>query len=175
MNSMNNSGSNRTHCSGELVIDDIRDADKITTRLISAFCQNNEFWLRRYGNAILFSGISDQPMDVLMKWIARDYRCTGQVLIRREEGREDNREYGREDNREEGRKNNRGYGREENREYSREENREEDREDNRGYGCEDSPGDSREESGTGTNYFIYRNGEISKMLFPLKEGLRAAV
>lgn len=143
MNSMNNSGSNRTHCSGELVIDDIRDADKITTRLISAFCQNNEFWLRRYGNAILFSGISDQPMDVLMKWIARDYRCTGQVLIRRE--------------------------------YSREENREEDREDNRGYGCEDSPGDSREESGTGTNYFIYRNGEISKMLFPLKEGLRAAV
>lgn len=135
MNSMNNSGSNRTHCSGELVIDDIRDADKITTRLISAFCQNDEFWLRRYGNAILFSGISDQPMDVLMKWIARDYRCTGQVLIRREEGREDNREYGREDN----------------------------------------PGDSREESGTGTNYFIYRNGEISKMLFPLKEGLRAAV
>ena len=135
MNSMNNSGSNRTHCSGELVIDDIRDADKITTRLISAFCQNDEFWLRRFGNAILFSGISDQPMDVLMKWIARDYRCTGQVLIRRE--------------------------------YSREENRE--------YGCEDSPGDSREESGTGTNYFIYRNGEISKMLFPLKEGLRAAV
>ena len=139
MNSMNNSGSNRTHCSGELVIDDIRDADKITTRLISAFCQNNEFWLRRYGNAILFSGISDQPMGVLMKWIARDYRCTGQVLIRRE------------------------YSREENRGYSREENR------------EDSPGDSREESGTGTNYFIYRNGEISKMLFPLKEGLRAAV
>lgn len=139
MNSMNNSGSNRTHCSGELVIDDIRDADKITTRLISAFCQNNEFWLRRYGNTILFSGISDQPMDVLMKWIARDYRCTGQVLIRRE------------------------YSREENRGYSREENR------------EDSPGDSREESGTGTNYFIYRNGEISKMLFPLKEGLRAAV
>ena len=139
MNSMNNSGSNRTHCSGELVIDDIRDADKITTRLISAFCQNDEFWLRRYGNAILFSGISDQPMDVLMKWIARDYRCTGQVLIRRE------------------------YSREENRGYSREENR------------EDSPGDSREESGTGTNYFIYRNGEISKMLFPLKEGLRAAV
>lgn len=135
MNSMNNSGSNRTHCSGELVIDDIRDADKITTRLISAFCQNDEFWLRRYGNAILFSGISDQPMDVLMKWIARDYRCTGQVLIRREEGREDNREYGREDN----------------------------------------PGDSREESGMSTNYFIYRNGEISKMLFPLKEGLRAAV
>jgi len=159
MNSMNNSGSNRTHCSGELVIDDIRDADKITTRLISAFCQNDEFWLRRYGNAILFSGISDQPMDVLMKWIARDYRCTGQVLIRREEGREDNREYGREDNRE----------------YGREDNREEGREDNRGYGCEDSPGDSREESGTGTNYFIYRNGEISKMLFPLKEGLRAAV
>lgn len=151
MNSMNNSGSNRTHCSGELVIDDIRDADKITTRLISAFCQNDEFWLRRYGNAILFSGISDQPMDVLMKWIARDYRCTGQVLIRREYGREENREEGREDNRE--------YGREE----------------NRGYGCEDSPGDSREESGTGTNYFIYRNGEISKMLFPLKEGLRAAV
>ena len=143
MNSMNNSGSNRTHCSGELVIDDIRDADKITTRLISAFCQNDEFWLRRYGNAILFSGISDQPMDVLMKWIARDYRCTGQVLIRREEGREDNREYGREEN--------------------------------RGYGCEDKPGDSREESGTSTNYFIYRNGEISKMLFPLKEGLRAAV
>ena len=143
MNSMNNSGSNRTHCSGELVIDDIRDADKITTRLISAFCQNDEFWLRRYGNAILFSGISDQPMDVLMKWIARDYRCTGQVLIRRE--------------------------------YSREENREEDREDNRGYGCEDSPGVSREESGMSTNYFIYRNGEISKMLFPLKEGLRAAV
>ena len=143
MNSMNNSGSNRTHCSGELVIDDIRDADKITTRLISAFCQNDEFWLRRYGNAILFSGISDQPMDVLMKWIARDYRCTGQVLIRRE--------------------------------YSREENREEDREDNRGYGCEDSPGDSREESGMSTYYFIYRNGEISKMLFPLKEGLRAAV
>ena len=143
MNSMNNSGSNRTHCSGELVIDDIRDADKITTRLISAFCQNDEFWLRRFGNAILFSGISDQPMDVLMKWIARDYRCTGQVLIRRE--------------------------------YSREENREEDREDNRGYGCEDSPGDSREESGMSTNYFIYRNGEISKMLFPLKEGLRAAV
>ena len=90
-------------------------------------------------------------MDVLMKWIARDYRCTGQVLIRQE------------------------YGREENREYSREENREEDREDNRGYGCEDSPGDSREESGMSTNYFIYRNGEISKMLFPLKEGLRAAV
>ena len=143
MNSMNNSGSNRTHCSGELVIDDIRDADKITTRLISAFCQNDEFWLRRFGNAILFSGISDQPMDVLMKWIARDYRCTGQVLIRREEGREDNREYGREEN--------------------------------RGYGCEDKPGDSREESGTSTNYFIYRNGEISKMLFPLKEGLRAAV
>ena len=143
MNSMNNSGSNRTHCSGELVIDDIRDADKITTRLISAFCQNDEFWLRRFGNAILFSGISDQPMDVLMKWIARDYRCTGQVLIRQE--------------------------------YGREENREEGREDNRGYGCEDSPGDSREESGTGTNYFIYRNGEISKMLFPLKEGLRAAV
>lgn len=159
MNSMNNSGSNRTHCSGELVIDDIRDADKITTRLISAFCQNDEFWLRRYGNAILFSGISDQPMDVLMKWIARDYRCTGQVLIRREYSREENR----------------GYGREENRGYGREENREEDREDNRGYGCEDSPGDSREESGTGTNYFIYRNGEISKMLFPLKEGLRAAV
>ena len=159
MNSMNNSGSNRTHCSGELVIDDIRDADKITTRLISAFCQNDEFWLRRYGNAILFSGISDQPMDVLMKWIARDYRCTGQVLIRREYSREENREYSREENR--------GYSREENRGYSREENRE--------YGCEDSPGDSREESGTGTNYFIYRNGEISKMLFPLKEGLRAAV
>ena len=167
MNSMNNSGSNRTHCSGELVIDDIRDADKITTRLISAFCQNDEFWLRRFGNAILFSGISDQPMDVLMKWIARDYRCTGQVLIRQEYGREENREEGREDNRE--------YGREDNRGYGREENREEGREDNRGYGCEDSPGDSREESGTGTNYFIYRNGEISKMLFPLKEGLRAAV